>query len=374
MTKLGRKLSCLQPVKIIVNDAQGRPLQTTVSCRNCRPCMDHHKRKKAGQLLAEMKTSERAHMVTLTYRDKGTGMRPHEFHYTDVQLFMKRLRRNNPNIKFRFACFGELGSKKLRVHWHLTLFECKFDDKPYIPWEFPSHDANGRTWIDEWPHGHINVKPLTKDTAIYACKYAVKDLNKLSHNEPPRQSAGEALGASYVKDWARRMAIAGAHPKAWTYKIDGIAKLKKTDEAFDWPMTEALKKHFQETYTETYEATHGKMPTIELFEKFTENEIDPTIPMDFRPSFRHSTYIEPWVEFSDNEAKLQSYFENEIKMGTYQGIPLSIEHTETETILTSETETWRVDHEKGRLVERTLRNATTTTRGIEMRNRNFGQD
>jgi hypothetical protein len=369
---MNQRTSCLRPSKITNYDPQGRPFQVTVGCRNCRPCRDHQKRIRAGQLLAEMKTNREAYMVTLTYRTEGEGMNPHEFNYKTVQLYMKRLRKNYPDYEFRFAIFGERGEKKQRVHWHQTLFiNPRKEGVPLFPW--PTADHNDRRWLPEWPHGHINVKPLTRENATYSCKYAVKDLNNLSQNERPRQSAGRALGTDYIRDYAIRMVEAGIKPKNWRYKIDGITT-QNGEKTWEWHMPPSLRKHFITTYRQAWRDRWGEEPRVELIEDYFMDEIDPTEPMDFRPSFRHTAYIEPWVEFSNSPSKLQEWFDNEIRQGNYQGIPLAVEHDGEHSILTSETDTWRVARATGEQVERALTNITRTSRGEAFRDRQRSLD
>lgn len=347
--------SCLSPKTITVRDSQGREMSHTIACRNCPPCSDFRKRQIAGQLLAEKTTSKDSYMVTLTYRTEGEGMRPYQFDYRTVQLFLKRLRKNNPQLKIRFACFGEKGEKRARVHWHLAIFTNPTEGKTYFPIQWGKAQEDGRQWIPEWPHGHINVLPLTNENARYTAKYAVKDAIGNKAAERWRFSAGRALGTDYIVDYAKRIAKMGAYPHNFRYSIDGITTPDGKKMWFFF-MNKSLKRHFMRAYTETYRELWGKEPPGPTVEDYYVNHVDPDVPQDFRPAFQWTRYSKPWEDFMFEDYNLKEYFTNPIHVVEHQGLPLAIEidKDENEAILTSEDETWRVSRTVG---ERLLRNS-----------------
>lgn len=95
----------------------------------------------------------------------------------DLQLFMKRLRKSQPQ-KVRFYACGEYGETTLRPHYHVILFNCCFSD-------CREHSKNSRdetlytspTLAELWPQGHSLIGAVTFESAAYVARYCVKKVN-----------------------------------------------------------------------------------------------------------------------------------------------------------------------------------------------------
>jgi len=81
----------------------------------------------------------------------------------DLQLFLKRLRKNLAPRKIRFFASGEYGEKGGRPHYHLILFSVGGTDRRII-----EHC---------WPHGLIHIGSVDHNSCNYVAKYCVKKLS-----------------------------------------------------------------------------------------------------------------------------------------------------------------------------------------------------
>lgn len=103
--------------------------------------------------------------VTLTYSNENLSP---GLNYKDFQLFMRRLRKHVPKVRF-FAA-GEYGEENLRPHWHALLFGATFDDAGPVS----DQTRRSKTLEKLWPHGYSSHGPITTATAGYVARYAVK--------------------------------------------------------------------------------------------------------------------------------------------------------------------------------------------------------
>jgi hypothetical protein len=113
--------------------------------------------------------------ITLTYDEEslpagGTLVRKH---FTD---FMKRLRKCFSGRTIRYFGCGEYGSKFLRPHYHIILFNLDFEDKRlYKHGDFPLFNSD--TLQRLWPMGHAVIGALSFESASYTARYCVKKIN-----------------------------------------------------------------------------------------------------------------------------------------------------------------------------------------------------
>jgi len=95
-----------------------------VPCSKCPPCK---KRRTSGwsfRLVKEGERSQSALFVTLTYNTDSVPITSNGFmnlDKADVQKFMKRLRKLSKE-KLKYYVCGEYGTKRMRPHYHLIIF------------------------------------------------------------------------------------------------------------------------------------------------------------------------------------------------------------------------------------------------------------
>lgn len=180
-----------------------------VPCGKCPKCTARRASAWSFRLMQENKVSETAHFVTLTYNTEHVPITRKGFmslDKKDVQKFFKRLRKiqnekfpDFPSIKYYAA--GEYGTKTLRPHYHIILFNCA--DVVLIE----------KAWrIDDIPIGDLHVGNVEEASIGYTLKYISKPKQIPMHHNDDRQPEfalmSKGLGANYVnaqtKKWHQK--------------------------------------------------------------------------------------------------------------------------------------------------------------------------
>lgn len=127
-----------------------------VSCGQCMECRLAHSRQWADRMMLELEEQKKAIFLTLTYDNKHMPVSEYEsvvcidmlprspneillngeylipkygsLRKRDIQLFLKRLRKQFPDVKLRYYCAGEYGDKTLRPHYHMILYGIGLED------------------------------------------------------------------------------------------------------------------------------------------------------------------------------------------------------------------------------------------------------
>lgn len=163
-----------------------------VPCSKCPPCK---KRRTSGwsfRLVKEGERSTSALFVTLTYDTKYVPISEKGFMNLDkthVQKFMKRLRKLS-NTKLKYYACGEYGSKRMRPHYHIILFN---SDKEKVE----------KAWaLDNKPIGQIYIGEVNEASIGYTLKYMTKKGKIPMHYNDDRQKEfslmSKGLGSNYL--------------------------------------------------------------------------------------------------------------------------------------------------------------------------------
>lgn len=143
-------------------------------CGQCIGCRLDRSVAWAIRVMHESQMHDSCVFVTLTYDDAHL---PYGecLHYRHFQLFMRKLRRRIPGIRF-FMC-GEYGDTFKRPHYHAALFGAAFEDR--YPWRkssagfqlyrSPSLDAL-------WEFGSAEFGQLSFESAAYVARYCMKKI------------------------------------------------------------------------------------------------------------------------------------------------------------------------------------------------------
>lgn len=108
-------------------------------CGKCPSCLKQDRQEWCFRMLQEFENNRCGVFVTLTYNNEnlplsvinldGEDVVIHPLRYSDVQKFLKRLRRNynlvcpeDKRNNLRYWCCGEYGKKKGRPHYHLIIY------------------------------------------------------------------------------------------------------------------------------------------------------------------------------------------------------------------------------------------------------------
>lgn len=165
----------------------------SVPCGKCLVCLSHKRVEWIFRLEQEFKYSKSAHFVTLTYDEKHY---PGELQKVDVQLYLKRLRKNlstNYNVNgVRYYLVGEYGHITGRAHYHLLLFNCIE--------EGPIRTA----WVDskQKPIGIVHVGKVEAASIAYCTKYIIQPPDGDDERCKPfaLMSRGYGIGGRYLSD------------------------------------------------------------------------------------------------------------------------------------------------------------------------------
>lgn len=180
---------CLRPIWIPV---PGYPTGVYVKCKACPWCKGNRVNDWAGRCVAEQQFSTAVVAITLTYAKTipGAGL---DEHYRDVQLMLKRLRKDR--YKVRYVVAGEYGERKGRVHWHAILFF----RGAVPPVEYGTKFYNWKYW----PHGYAFLQSPDFEGMTYVLKYTLKD-DSAQANEAKRlhMSKYPPIGAEFFQSLA----------------------------------------------------------------------------------------------------------------------------------------------------------------------------
>ncbi|AXH75892.1 MAG: replication initiator protein [Microviridae sp.] len=134
-----------------------------VPCGQCVGCRLERSRQWAARCMNEASLHAENCFITLTYRDA-----PQSLDYRDFQLFMKRLRKHFPKVRF-YMC-GEYGEEGNRPHFHACLFGINFPDRV----KFSRSLYRSPTLERLWPHGFSSIGEVTFESAAYVARYIMK--------------------------------------------------------------------------------------------------------------------------------------------------------------------------------------------------------
>lgn len=196
----GKKDICFSNVKgeTVGLDYKGNvfPYPIDIPCGQCMGCRLEYSRQWATRCVLESLKYEHNYFITLTYSpehlpvndcfsfSEETGEVFYEFESASLvpehlTKFLKDLRRyfeyhfNFTGIRF-FAC-GEYGSKLLRPHYHLILFNCPIPDLKLLKTSF-----NGDCYYESdiiskiWNKGFVCVGSCNFATCSYVARYMLK--------------------------------------------------------------------------------------------------------------------------------------------------------------------------------------------------------
>ncbi len=174
-------MPCFSPIEgfrapdgcLVFSRAHSIGLPMRVPCGRCIGCRLERSRQWAVRCMHEASLYEDNCFLTLTYRDDKLPAFG-SLVVSDVQKFMKRLRRRFEDTRIRFFLCGEYGSESARAHYHVLLFNFEFPDK--VLWRESHGYKCWRSPILEslWTVGQSEIGSLTFESAAYVARYIVK--------------------------------------------------------------------------------------------------------------------------------------------------------------------------------------------------------
>lgn len=181
----------------------GTPI--TVPCGRCIGCRIERSRQWAVRIVHESKCHLENCFITLTYSDEH--LPPHlNLVKSDVQKFIKRLRKSIAPKKISYFACGEYGDTTQRPHYHLIIFGHDFADKKYYQKNHKGDSLYTSATLEKiWGKGFSPVGEVTFDSAAYCARYCIKKLNgEAAKNDPRLQpfmlcSTKPAIGKTWLE-------------------------------------------------------------------------------------------------------------------------------------------------------------------------------
>lgn len=188
-------------------------------CQKCRGCRLEYGRIWALRCMNEAELYEENCFVTLTYNNENLptdkGLKK-----SDVQKFLKRLRKKYEGKIIRYFGCGEYGEKG-RPHYHLIIFNYKPEDLDLIKsqrysWKrshFSTYKGGDLFTSEEiaelWQKGFVSVGEVTFESCGYCARYALKKVKgekakeKYGEKEPPysMMSRRPGIGREWIEKY-----------------------------------------------------------------------------------------------------------------------------------------------------------------------------
>lgn len=194
-------MQCITPIKLSEK-------KIAVPCGRCYSCLRNYQMNWIIRLTEEMEVAKNAWFLTLTYNDKNLPRDKFGNSYVskdDCQKFIKRLRKNNKNLRYYLA--SEYGSTTFRPHYHAILFNLEQKNEKLLnkelkrAWSIQSKD---KTEINEL--GFITLDKVNKNRISYVAGYSMEKTKDVNSGKKVFALMSKGIGKSYLNkkkriDW-----------------------------------------------------------------------------------------------------------------------------------------------------------------------------
>lgn len=187
-------MPCFNPIALKHNNPLLLNSGRVVPCGSCIGCLKMRRDAWSIRLKEELKVSEKATFLTLTYNDEHLP-KSGQLNKKDLQNYFKRVRSEEKKLKY-YAC-GEYGEDNNRPHYHGIIFNV---DKEILinKWSVPTgqYDYEGRPINEEM--GFVECDPVNEATIHYVTKY-ITNGKKYSYGYiKPFAIMSKGLGKSFI--------------------------------------------------------------------------------------------------------------------------------------------------------------------------------
>lgn len=180
-----------------------REAPQTLPCGKCQGCLTSRALTWTLRCVQEASLHPSNECLTLTYDDDHLP-EDNSLSQGDVQKFFKRLRKNFPSSEPRYYYCGEYGDRGGRPHYHVLLFNFKFEDKVLFSGQGDRALYTSETLTKIWGQGHSLIGSVTPESAAYVARYVLKKQAK--KNDPTddrvpeytRMSRNPGIGAGWI--------------------------------------------------------------------------------------------------------------------------------------------------------------------------------
>jgi len=168
--------------KVVFSQQNGdasKPL--LIPCGQCIGCRLERSRVWALRCVHEASLYTENCFITLTYDDEHMP-EDGSVNKRDWQLFMKKLRKNYPDVKLKYYMCGEYGnddyqiSKLGRPHYHACLFNFSFPDAVLFSVRNDIRIYTSEILSNLWQKGFVTIGDVTFESAAYVARYVAKKI------------------------------------------------------------------------------------------------------------------------------------------------------------------------------------------------------
>lgn len=179
---------CTRPLTCYENPEGGRPIfgwegvrlglrEMKVPCGKCPECCKDYYTSWATRGSRELMQWDSTVFITLTYNDENLPG-DNSLDKEEIQKFIKRVKKHFRSSKenpIRQIYAGEYGTRTLRPHYHVILFNCDFADKS----RHYKTDGGHQVYTSElltrlWGKGNAEFGYAEPGSIAYLCKYVLK--------------------------------------------------------------------------------------------------------------------------------------------------------------------------------------------------------
>lgn len=198
----------------------------------CGSCLDCRKRRAAGwgfRLSNELKHSDTAYFITLTYDTDHVPITKNGFttlskkHLKNTIKVWRQTQLRNakkdakllkldstiPSIKYYYV--GEYGGLNKRPHYHIIIFNIQLTTILSTKWSKqvknnPTQYLNGKHvfLINSWKYGHITIGQVEEASVMYTLKYISKGktvpIHKRDDRIPEFSAMSKGIGKNYLSE------------------------------------------------------------------------------------------------------------------------------------------------------------------------------
>lgn len=168
---------CIAPTKL-ANKLLPEKNWQAVPCGKCPECLSKRAINWATRVEHQLVTTPDSTFITLTYDDvKKTN---YDYHYSDFQSFMKRLRERYKHQTLKHMTSIEYGGQNGRLHFHSIIFNWYPTTRNHTISELKKTSSGFMIYRSSeleslWTHGYSSIAPATSATAYYIASYALSD-------------------------------------------------------------------------------------------------------------------------------------------------------------------------------------------------------
>lgn len=177
-------------------DYQNKNLYELVPCGQCIGCRLDYAKQWSERCSLEASLYDENMFLTLTYNDLNC---PIKLQKKDFQLFIKRLRNHFSDREIRFFGCGERGSHTGRPHYHIIIFNAKFNDLKYLKRSGENNLYTSPTLERLWPYGFSTVGEADYQSINYTARYVMKKIKGQETDEFLLMSRRPGIGWKYFE-------------------------------------------------------------------------------------------------------------------------------------------------------------------------------